>query len=152
MVSPDEDARFREAVDRSWEAARAFGDHMLRKGYGITLNPPRMRPCFEQRPGYGDEFDLAVVTRYEVKGRNIDFTSAEDFPFPTIFVDRKDKADRNAGVVHAYVTLNKAQTHAAVIKASTRLMWRATEKFDATKGHNLTLYECPKEHASFITL
>jgi hypothetical protein len=144
-----EEERFRGAVAQSDRAVRAWGEHMLNKGHPIIHQPIRLRPSFEARQGYGDDSDISVLFRYEVKGRTVQFTCADDFPYDTVFVDRKDKADKNADVVHAYVTLNKALTHFALIRSSTRQMWTTSERFDSVKGHKLCVYECPKEHVIF---
>lgn len=151
----NEDARFRNAVDQSWDAVFAVARYIHRLGdWEVLIQPYRLRPSFERRDGYGDQSDLMARKhnswRYvEVKWKHtLEFTSRDDFPYPTILLDRPEK-----GHAHSYFTCNRALTHAAIVDFKTRDRWLGpTEYFDKTKGYRGYAYECPVELAKFVAL
>lgn len=159
-----EHARFTAAVARSWGAVWAVAHYIhSRGGCDVTVRAHAVRPDPNQAcEGFGDaDGDVIVIVRridgdnrraaVEVKGREIDFTNAADFPFPTIIVDRAEKADR--GAVYAYFTVNRAKTHAAIVYSHTRPSWIGPHPItDNSKGYDVTVYECPVADARFVSL
>jgi len=92
-------------------------------------------------------------TRFEVKQRSINFTSAADFPFPDCVICRCSGFDR-AIVKPAFVILfNLARDHAAVIDASKWQTWGKVKKTD-TRHDDLTqeFYVCDLKDVSFQTI
>jgi hypothetical protein len=163
-MADSEEWRFRAAIVKSWRAVFAVAKHLHSTGgFTIRIGPLRIRPDDGKVIDYGDDHDLAVQTTgsiklwpVEVKWREFDFTCCADFPYPTIFIDRKTKADK--AEPFAYFVVNKAMTHAAIVKTSTKASWIAKQVSDTTKiGHRpdaytYTIYECPKELAEFVVL
>lgn len=151
-ISAEEDARFKVAVQNSRREVLVVERHLRAKGYLTELAPQRIRDDFAERAAYGDDADLFILTDkgrigVEVKGRTLAFTSADDFPYPTLFVDRVSKVEKST--VQFYVSLNKSHTYMAVILASTKASWVKRDTFDHVKKHELTVYECPKELIRF---
>ena len=153
----NEECRFRSEVGESWAAVWAIARHIhALGGCSIAVPPLQLRPSFDEREGYGDDADLLIKTangdwkRAEVKRRKLSFTSAEDYPYATLFVDRSTKADKASP--DTYFILNEGMTHAARIDASTRPMWFVTTKYDRVKRHELTIYECQKALARFFKI
>lgn len=155
-ITEAEDIRFKAAVANSRLEVYSVALHLKRRGFRTEIPPQRIRENFDDRAGYGDDADLFVFSRsgkrlgIEVKGRALNFTSAEDFPYQTLFVDRVEKADKSS--VFYYVSVNSAKTAMAVIRASTKDKWVQRDKFDNIKGYPLRVYECPKEFAKFVQL
>lgn len=160
MISAEEE-RFRAFVIASWDrvfkAARYFHS---RGGLAVRIGPLMIRPENGRVEDYGDDHDLAIQSkgsdkwwRIEVKGRELNFTCADDYPFQTIFLDRSKKAD--VAEPHAYFILNKAMTHAAIIKTSTKAQWgepRMIEDNTKLVAYAYPVYECPKHLAEFVVL
>jgi hypothetical protein len=156
LISEQEDARFKSAVEKSRAEVSVVASHLERRGFKTEITPQRIRDKFEERAEYGDDADLFVFSRsgnklgIEVKGRLLRFSSAEDFPYPTLFVDRVAKADKSS--VFYYISVNVDKTVIAVIRASTKDRWIKTEKYDHVKNHPLWVYECPKELVKFVKI
>ena len=122
---------------------------LLNKGYKVTVNPTRVRPSVEKMAEYADNGDLEINERIEVKGRKIDFTSREDFPYTSIIVDVAHVWDRAKPKPAFYLLFNRARTHIAVVGRSTREAWVKVEKMDKGKNRMRTFYECPIERVKF---
>lgn len=149
-----EEQRFRSAVPKSWKAVWRVAEHYQLRGYSVTLPGYQMRDRFEEREGFGDDADLLVGDRwrFEIKWREVDFTCADDFPYPSVLVDRVEKADKVKDTVSAYISVNKAMTHVAIIDPATREKWGARKRFDHVKRYPLDVYECPKHLVRFEKL
>jgi hypothetical protein len=157
-VTENEEARFRSAVSNSWRAVWAVAQHIHRHGErSIQVQPYRLRPSFDQRADYGDAADLLVCKGgdswlpIEVKWRGLDFSGVEDFPFPTIFIDRAVKSQSTQPV--CYFMVNRGITHAARIDWRTHDHWIGPNTYhDAKKGYEVTVYECPLNLVHFLKL
>jgi hypothetical protein len=152
-----EEARFRRAVEVSWRGVGVLADWYRGRGYDVTVPLPRMRECFEDRAGYGDWWDLEVCRgqarwRFEVKSRTLRFTGAADYPYPTIFVDRVEKALACRRLLAGYLVLNTGYTHVALVAARTWRSWVIKDRFDGAKGYGLSVYACPKDLARYRAL
>lgn len=156
--SATEENRFRSAVATSWNAVFAFAKFChSKRSFDVWIPAPRMRVDFEHRNGFGDMADLWVRkpgdqkwVAVEVKCRELTFTCADDYPYPTVFVDRKEKADKARP--YAYICLNKAMTHAAVIYGDSRSRWISSERHDRVKQYPLSVYECPLADVTFVQI
>jgi hypothetical protein len=117
-------------------------------GYDPLITPPqtRLRENYKQF----DQGDIVISQRIEVKCRDLDFTCAEDYRFPTVFVDVKENlADEYLRMVWAYVIVNKQQTHAALLRTSDRDKWIEFRGHDNRANLPRTWLTCPKEYAWF---
>ena len=160
MERPQEEQRFRVAVALSWAAVWAVARHIhALGGRELRIAPYVIRPAFAEREGFGDAGDILVRrigrdawARVEVKGRTLEFTGPDDFPFQTIFVERLNRLEKHDPAA-AYFVCNRALTNAAVIYGSTRAHWIGPVPFfDSARGHQANAYECPAELAKFIAL
>lgn len=152
-----EEERFRQAVPASMRAVNAMAEHLRVLGYEVRVNHVSVRPHFDQRAGYGDTEDLLarlspaeLWDRFEIKGRTFEFTCYDDFPHPTIIVDRAEKADHSRA--DWYVNVSKSLRYAAAMSSETRAQWSRRTVFDTVKGYEATVYECPKALAIFLKL
>ena len=153
-----EEKRFRSAVPASMEAVRCVASHYQKSGWEVEVVEAKMRPDFKRRSGYGDDEDLrARLTifdpwlRIEVKGRTFDFVDEATFPFPTIILDRANKADEKRADV--YFNVDRSCRYAATISRElTQTQWVKRKITDRGKGYEVWNYECPKGLATFIEL
>ena len=92
-VLPDD--RFIRSRQDAYRAELAVAFTCVHAGaVEVAVPEYRIRPSCGERGGYRDSGDLRVrwkhghdKKRYEVKHRDINFTSLDDYPFPTVFVD-----------------------------------------------------------------
>lgn len=154
-----EETRFRTAIPKSWDAAWAVAAYIHgRGGFAVQVGAMVVRPTADERAAYGDAADILVKRHgtdewkgIEVKWRELEFSSVQDYPFSTVFVDRCEKADKTLPA--AYYMVNKSMTVAAMIAASTRLLWVGPKTYrDKVKGYPVTVYECPVSAVRFVML
>ena len=152
----EEEARFQEAIPKSFVAARAVAEHLRCLGYVTQTRENGVRPDRSQNRAFRDSEDVLFRRptdfywrRAEVKWRTHDFP-----PWPahwkTIFVDRLKEDQSPADI---YVSVNVDLTHFALVRRrKTEHAWTSKDVFDSTKGYWVKLYECPIELAEFIEL
>lgn len=134
--------------DAVWEVAK----WLQSRGNTVTVNPTFVTPSHEQWEDYADNGDLFITQRIEVKARGIEFTCEEDWPYgDTMIVCAKHAWDRALQKPYAFINLNKARTHVAVLKGSTHKHWTVERKTDA-RYQNMTqeFYFCDIKHAKFM--
>ena len=162
-VSEEEHQRFLGALVASQKAQNVWVEHLRLKGFRAEIQPPIIRPNYDANfvANFVDGGDVLCwpkdgsVTpwKMEVKGRGLMFTSAADFSWWTLFVDRCAKVDDDeAEPTDYYVSLNSALTHAAVINAKTKARWSRRRVWDNEKGYWVLVYECPIELVKFVAL
>lgn len=127
-------AVFQEALKKSPEAVRAFGAHLECQGYSTEIPELKVAPTVQERSRYRDKGDLFVwkdekEEYYAIKGLNYDFTCLEDFPFTysTGLIIVCSEVDfltfKKKRFPEAVITVNRALTHAAIIKRETSDQW-----------------------------
>jgi hypothetical protein len=162
MDRPDvvEERLFRANYAKSFNAVWAVARRIHRQGeLEVRISPFHLRPTFAEREAYGDAGDILVRRmgrddweRVEVKGRSLDFTCLDDFPYPSFFLERVNHLEK-FDPAYAYFMANRALTRAAVVMGSTRPKWIGpTTFFDRTYGREANAYECPAELALWVSL
>jgi hypothetical protein len=144
------DPTFLEDLRESNVAVWIIARWLSTRGHHVTIRAQAIRPTADDRLDYGDCGDLEIIQRVEVKRRGFAFTGADDYPFPTVFVDCCHAWDRALPKPYAYLLTNHALTHAAIVKGSTSGQWQRGRHFD--KGRDRAIYECPKALAEFVHL
>lgn len=155
----DENSRFCSTTDASWDAVWAVARFLHNKrDREIWIEAKRNRPDFEHRNGYGDKCDMYMRFvgterwhKYEIKGRDLIFDAPENYPFPTIFIDRRRKIDDS--IADGYFIVNQALTHFAYIDKKTRPYWLGPHEYmDSKKGYPFWVYEAPVAVGLFYPL
>jgi hypothetical protein len=133
--------RSKEAV---WRASRWLSD----QGFHVVVAPTIVRPDPSVRDEYGDDGDIQIVQRVEIKRRpGIHFTGRDDFPYPSIIVDVAHAWDRAHPKPYAYMIFNDDMTHCCIVKGDTSKHWSRTSKF--ARGREREYLECPIEFCRF---
>lgn len=147
------DAQFVDSLMQSASCVSAVAAWMLRNNCDVLIRPTVVRPDFDSRNEYADGGDIEIRQRVEVKQRSIDFTSADDYPYPTVIVDEKYKVDRIArGKLWGYLIVNKSGTHVCCIKPDSKSAWVVESKYDKKDGQQREFYVCPKRLCLFCEL
>ena len=129
------------------EVARVFGC----LGYEIHVPKIRVRPDSAQRMDYSDDGDIKLIEVIEVKRRKMQFSSIEDFKYPTIIVDVCHTFDNREYKPRCYVIVNEPMTGAIIINVhKTRKHWRKRTKTDNHAGREREFYECPIHLCSYM--
>lgn len=144
---------FKEQLASSYQTVYSVAHWLTGKGYAVTLPPHSMAERPEDWEQHADSGDLHLHLRLEVKRRQIAFTGQEDFPFPDIMVSAKDAYDRADPKPFTYYMVNKAGTHMAVVRESTKPHWVVKRVKDGRRrDYSQEVYHCPIKHVSFFTL
>ncbi len=145
--------RFKEAVPHSWKAVWSLAKYLQANGRTVQLPPMSLCGSYAERNnGFGDDYDISVMTHYEVKWHDFDFTCAADYPYSNVIVDRAVKVEKVGTIIGAYWQLNKPLSHALVIPQSTRPKWFKKTVKDSVKGFEFEVFMCAKEFAIFKPL
>lgn len=142
----DNDKLFFKELKEGYEwqklAATFFEDR------GLTVQMPELsiRDSFEEAGEYLDTKDLLVNGHIiEVKSRREKFTSAEDFPYSTIFVDTVAGYDSKVTKPLAYVMISRETKTMLCLPSWKRpKYWTQEKRFDRIRKIYETFYMCPK--------
>jgi hypothetical protein len=154
MNSDEHWESFGKRYDKSFDAIFKVAQ-FLHGTHGLSVEVPKAQkaPNRHVADSYKDFGDIIIhrPQYVEVKHKTYHFTCAEDFPFRDIIVANKKAVDRN-WKAYAYFIVNKAMTHAAIIKTSTKDQWYIKEILDKERNSNEEKYMCPIHLAKFVEL
>lgn len=147
------DQQFLRALENSRACVNAVAQWLVDLGYDVAVKPSPVRPDASVRHEYADSGDLELRMRVEVKHRSVPFTDRDSYPFQTVIVDETYKVDRlDRRSLYAYVIVNEARTHAAVIKADTISQWTIMSTYDSKEGESRRFYVCDVSLAQFYNM
>jgi hypothetical protein len=146
------DPNFIADLRASKESVRAAAEWLGAMGYPVRVMPTRERPSVREMREYSDSGDLEVTQRVEVKRRpGMTLSKAEDFPYPSIFVDVCHTFDNAHPKPYAYIVMDCDMAAGFVIYVKqTFRSWVKTRRYDAAKGRHRNFYECPVSLAEFV--
>lgn len=119
------------------------------KGYDVRI--PVSRDVVDSGDIFANKPDQPVK-RIEVKGRNVAFTCANDWPYEDMLVSNEAAVNRALADDPHYVILNAAMTHAALILPETKQHWKVIKKWASNTRKEESFYACPIEHVKFIRI
>jgi len=138
------DQAFLADLDRSNESARLTHAMLLSRRVCAQLMPVHKRESYAKRHAYADSGDIHIKRRVEVKHRKtINFTCAEDFPFPTIIVEECHHIERGFPPLEGIYIWNAALTHYVYISVATRLHWKVRTRFVPEAQRECDFFEVP---------
>lgn len=146
-----DDPTFVEDLARSREAVEVAARWLGSLGLPVIVHPTFVRPSADRMAEYADGGDLGIVQRVEVKRRSLAFTSADDYPFDTVFVDARHCFDRARPKPYAYLILNRDMSCAIRVDVRATIgSWQVVEGLDRSKGRDRAWYACPKSLVQFF--
>lgn len=123
----------RESHKTVWLVAR----WLWAMGCNVYISKVREAKRHAEWKQFADDGDLYVFSdsgsrrRIEVKGSGADFTGPHDYPYHDMLVCAKHSYDNADPKPYAYVIVNKARTHAGIIKPG---CWRVAGNGQAVFG------------------
>jgi hypothetical protein len=81
----------------------------------------------------------------EVKSRSFHFTSVEDYPYPTVFVDTVEGWRAKEAKAVAVAVVSQKSGGIVVVPVSTEGSWSVKRIYDSKRGFEVSVLECPKE-------
>lgn len=149
-------AQFLEDLSRSDASVAEFAALLRSNGVRTFLPPGLHYPAGQmasdgRRVIYSDKGDMTIQARVEHKVRSLNFTSRDDYPFKTVFIDEKYKIDnqKKDDALLAYVIQNKSGTRIAVIYGWTKRYWQVERVFDPKQQRHCENYAVPLAHVRF---
>ncbi len=152
-----DDPGFVADIIKSETSVFAVARTFIAQGADVYIPGRAIRSHIEDRSLYADSCDFEfrgsskIWRKAEVKHRpDLDFTSPEDFPFPTVFVDRAHKIETR-GPTTTFI-VNKSLTFCFIIRPDTQPNWVKVEKYDTHLKRKSSIYECPKHLCRFMPI
>jgi hypothetical protein len=143
------ESSFQDRLKGSVEAVFVVAKWLHLKGYDVSIPSDR---------GVADMGDIFVnkpdnpVSRIEVKGRNINFTCALDWPYEDMLISNEAAVKRAWDSNPHYVILNAKMTHVALVLPETKQHWKIVKKWASNTRKHEYFYTCPTEHVQFIRI
>ena len=133
------------------ECATGYGWQMFAAGYLAANNLPvvvsslKIRDNIQNRKEFKDNGDLFIGERIvECKARSLEFTSPEDFPFETIFVDTVHNWKEKAIKPFAYICISKITMKMIATNGLNPHRWIITRKHDSVRNIRDDFYSAPR--------
>lgn len=143
------DVAFLRDLEASRGRVSRFCSIQRASGVNIWQGPEVTRPTARVRHDFADSGDFMLIVRGEHKVRNFDFTSADDFPHPTLIVAETYSIERQAANPFVYVIESRDGRHAAVVHSRQMARWTKSRRYDAAQQRECEYYEAPLETVRF---
>lgn len=120
-------------------------------GLQVDIPELKIRANIKEASKWKDSEDLKVNGQIiEIKSRNEAFTSAESFPYETIFVDTVSGYNAKTIKPTAYIMVSRKTGGMLALPSLSADGWKIEEKFDRTRRIRESFYVAEKK--SFKTL
>lgn len=138
--------RFLERLMGSIPSVLVVAGMQIAKGRTVEIPGIRLAQSAAEAEYYVDGGDLFVLVRhrFEVKHLGKNFSCADDWPHPHVFVSNVAN-----GEVIAYVSVSHDLKHAAIIERATRPIWYVVDGLCRNTGNVERNYACPIDHVIF---
>ena len=145
---------FLKHLDASHDAVWCAARWLQNKGHHVVVTPTSKSKTHGEWKQHADSGDLYLQQRIEVKKRGIDFTGAGDWPHGDKFiVCSRHSYDLARPKPYAWIILNKAKTHAAIVKAESRTRWVVEKRTDSRyQNYTQEFYFCPLDCVTWVSL
>jgi len=150
-INEENHQRFLQHLDESADGVLTAIKWLNKKGYSVTLPPVTSSEKYADRMKHVDGGDLFIQQRVEVKVRGIDFTCEADYPFKDgVYVCAQHSFDNAVPKPYAYILMNRAMTHAAIVMGASQKQWAVKEVQDSRyKDYAQKTYVCPLSAVHF---
>jgi len=145
----DNDELFKSELEQGQAWERWLSRMLTYYGVYNFCPPQRFRKTDKSDIGeFANQKDIIFgryVSRWiEVKSRNVTFTTAEDFPYDTLFVCTAADWAVKKPKPSAIAIISRPTKSVVFIPGGTRPEWKAERKFDRIRKINDTFLEAPR--------
>jgi len=138
---------FQSALNNGHRAERAWVDTQRASGLSVAHGKKLILKKHCKVKDHCETPDAAVLLTVEIKERNLSFTSPEDFPYDTVFVDNLRGLGRETLRPFAYVFVSKAtKAWVWITPLDQDDSWSEQVVRDTTRGHAMGMLVAPKSH------
>jgi len=132
-------------IGHHWELRVAY--YLLCQGFVVQVPRLRFRKNLEELPEYRDQKDIWIGKdrfHLEVKSRNLEFTSVDDFPYDTALVDTVKGWEAKWPRPFAVVMVSQKTGERIIAPTTLQDHWQKKIRYDNYRGFEDEFYEAPK--------
>jgi len=153
-MSRENHEAFIKRLENSSAAVFRVAEWIYAQGWSVKIPAIRYAPYGSNPLDYVDDGDIYMQRdgdweRIDVKHLTTDFTDITDWPYNKTIVSSQIPVDRANPPSKAYIIVNKAITHAAIVWRATRKHWYVEELYATNYKRNENFYICPNEYVEF---
>jgi hypothetical protein len=133
---PAADKIFRGNLEAGYKVQLEVATLLRALGHRVEVPPLRVREDISEIRGYVNTYDLKIGSNRiaEVKSRRLRFTSPDDYPFRTIFVDTVSGWSQKAPKPDYYIVVSRETGRSIYTQGKLSLFWDVEERFDRERN------------------
>jgi hypothetical protein len=137
---------FQDALRSGHAAERQWVNDARKAGVSVAHGRKLLIQKHNKKTDHVESPDAVALLAIEIKERSLKFTSPEDYPYDTVFVDDLRGLERETLKNFAYVFLSKPTGKWVWVTALDRdVSWTEETVFDRGRGHEVPTLLCPKK-------
>lgn len=137
---------FKQALSNGHRAERAWVEDLRQLGRAVAHGKKLVIRRHNKNKDHCETPDAVGLVSIEIKERSITFTSPDDYPYPTVFVDDMHGLERETIRHLAYVFRSKPTGEWVWLTPLDRdERWEVQEVFDRGRGHVVPTLVAPKD-------
>lgn len=138
---------FRKSLTSGHKAEQAWVEKARLLGLSVAHGKKVVLTAHNKMKDHCGNPDAALLMTVEIKERGLTFTSPEDFPYDTVFVDDLRGLGKETLRPFAYVFVSRTTGHWVWVTPLDRDdSWTETVVMDTTRGHKMGMLVAPKSH------
>lgn len=138
---------FRNSLTNGHKAEQAWVEKARLLGLSVAHGKKVVLTQHNKMKDHCGNPDAALLMTVEIKERGLTFTSPEDFPYDTVFVDDLRGLGKETLRPFAYVFVSRTTGHWVWVTPLDRDdSWTETVVMDTTRGHKMGMLVAPKSH------
>jgi hypothetical protein len=138
---------FRNSLSNGHKAEQAWVDKARLLGLSVAHGKKVVIRRHNKLTDHCGNPDAALLMTVEIKERSLTFTSPDDFPYSTVFVDDLRGLGKETLRPFAYVFVSRTTGHWVWLTPLDRdESWQETIVKDSTRGHEMGMLVAPKSH------
>lgn len=157
-MSKNSHQEFLSRLDASRKSTFLVAEYLHRRGFNVHVPAFDYNENDEHWEKHVDDGDLYIwkevenTHRIDVKHLSMEFTTRDNFKFSHLFVADVRAVERANPFPLAYISINSACTHMAIIWGKTKKHWEPYDVYASNTEKMITVMRCPIEYVDFRSL